>query len=1316
MDLNEIYEFFGGSIFAEEYRGNFADIKNRLQALQEESDSQSDRQADICAKCLLLKGIFALLRGAHREATGYLTSTSGLSTRWRARLLSYYSLLVSWSRYPPHLRFRTEAGGFAGVLLGLRMEFEKNTLSLMETINELSSSGSHVDSHEINVNRVIAMIAVQMRLNGQTSHPCFPQAYRIESTAGQDQWQALLQSHVSQATEFGYAKLSRYLRRVQLEFIMATCSSDVDEAVSNLTEDYTAAQDWEGLASIHVLNADRMLSPPFSNPLSLNLIAVDGHGATLANSQWSVVEASMWLNDNSEAQLQYQKALDLFRMSGSRRGCAAVILRQACVQHAAALRQTPLSSIRRRLIEEAQKKLEEAGVLFEMDVHHQLLVMAHRVILNICSGETRDVVRYSQEIGSIALQHGSLMTAQYAGLLMMKYGQRLWNDQADSHAAFLSYECAHACFLAMQDQYLAFTALMPQLELSATISHHTKARVLADRTVSSFRPLLKELNDVEPYSVGQNIHLIIPGMIMTVGSAVSRAYYHANDLAALVQWYEDIIALDATFSLVNDPEMANKSLFLDQHGWKDHSFSSMNVQLQNQRRRTHEYYLTNIKAQNALQQYDIVAAETLWQEFLDKLIPDPPDVIFRQGTRESFGIYVCYALGLFDRARQLLDEVPSSSLVEGLVSKPTAGDYNWSCHMSRTFLWDSTLAEQALIVCIMAQDWEKGRMVLDKAQRFSQSFLDPNGMDREGDMWHRFLYAGLIAEHVGTEHEAMKLLLESKNILERRRQRTDGEDTRMAAFFTRDAGEVFHSLARVALRIYDSSTGRTHDNSIGSTITPSYYELDGESWIEQSFIFVEAGKARTLLDSLVQSRSDPSHSTRNVSQLFKKRLRLDLLAIPVEHRRSREVTELQSLEAELQNDEREADALSEAALSSVNTPMNLSNQIPGDCVVVEFAFSYHGLLLFCFNSEGIQYAKVSDYTFIQARRTVFKYLTEVTKQPDSPKDKKMRSETLQGLTEELSDQLVLPAAHYIQDKAHVVFIPSQPALAFPFPALLFRGEPLFLSKAVSQAPSLSALSKLAARDHKGWPPKISALAKPGSVRSNNPEPPLKMAGIEAFTIASSFGQQPHNVQNMSSRDFLQLLRDSDIFHVGTHGNVDPRSPWQSSISLSAPFRVVDVTQLTSCARLVVFSACVSGLGKATAGNDVTGFSHMMLSAGALVYVGSLWRVDDVSTMLLMILFYRSLHESSGGLSVAERWRRAQCSLYGMKRGEVQELIEGILVELEEWKKEGWVVENFVSKGMVHLRNKKKHLEIDTKDPFTWAPFVIIGNGGLSLGA
>lgn len=261
-------------------------------------------------------------------------------------------------------------------------------------------------------------------------------------------------------------------------------------------------------------------------------------------------------------------------------------------------------------------------------------------------------------------------------------------------------------------------------------------------------------------------------------------------------------------------------------------------------------------------------------------------------------------------------------------------------------------------------------------QGLSQGFLELDGVDREGDIWHRFLYAGLIAEKNGLEHDAFVLLLQSKQILESRRQRTEGEDARRAAFFTMDAGEVFHSLARLALRFQEKC-----NDPLEPARSPSAYALGGKSWLEQALIFVEAGKARALLDSLLQSRSDPKQTaSKSMPLLYKKRLYSDLLAIPPERRRTTEVVEMQALVSELKINEEGTsgegppDLLCEAALTSQPDLQEVWKKIPNGSIIVEFAFSHHGLILFCVDSHGVKTAERSDFNFTQARRTVFNYL------------------------------------------------------------------------------------------------------------------------------------------------------------------------------------------------------------------------------------------------------------------------------------------------------------------------------------------------------
>ena len=216
-------------------------------------------------------------------------------------------------------------------------------------------------------------------------------------------------------------------------------------------------------------------------------------------------------------------------------------------------------------------------------------------------------------------------------------------------------------------------------------------------------------------------------------------------------------------------------------------------------------------------------------------------------------------------------------------------------------------------------------------------------------------------------------------------------------------------------------------------------------------------------------------------------------------------------------------------------------QIPQGSVVVEFAFSHHGLTTFCMEFHRLQNAEQLEFSFTETRRVVLNYIRKVTELPNDPIHAQARSQDLFNLCNMLSEKIIAPIAKHLHKKSHVIFVPSHPALAFPLSALLYQGEPLFLNKAVSQAPSLSVLVKLTSKPSTTWPPNVSALAKPGSLRSDIQKLPLKMAGIEAFMIANTYEQRLPDAKNMDNQEFIQLLERSDIVDVGTHRNVDARS-------------------------------------------------------------------------------------------------------------------------------------------------------------------------------
>jgi CHAT domain-containing protein len=63
--------------------------------------------------------------------------------------------------------------------------------------------------------------------------------------------------------------------------------------------------------------------------------------------------------------------------------------------------------------------------------------------------------------------------------------------------------------------------------------------------------------------------------------------------------------------------------------------------------------------------------------------------------------------------------------------------------------------------------------------------------------------------------------------------------------------------------------------------------------------------------------------------------------------------------------------------------------------------------------------------------------------------------------------------------------------------------------------------------------------------------------------------------------------------------------------------------LSSC-RLVVVSACESGLGKVMSGEHLLGLRRALHLAGAQRTLTALWRVDDKKTCRWMELFYEGL--------------------------------------------------------------------------------------------
>ena len=120
-----------------------------------------------------------------------------------------------------------------------------------------------------------------------------------------------------------------------------------------------------------------------------------------------------------------------------------------------------------------------------------------------------------------------------------------------------------------------------------------------------------------------------------------------------------------------------------------------------------------------------------------------------------------------------------------------------------------------------------------------------------------------------------------------------------------------------------------------------------------------------------------------------------------------------------------------------------------------------------------------------------------------------------------------------------------------------------------------------------------------------------------------------------------------ILHFATHGLLDNRFPWLSSLAFSrydAQGRPVDdfllgayeIHGLDLPADLVVLSACETGLGQEAWGEGLLGLTRAFMAAGSRRVVVSLWPVNDMATAEFMERFYRQMLVNERSASEALR--------------------------------------------------------------------------------
>lgn len=240
----------------------------------------------------------------------------------------------------------------------------------------------------------------------------------------------------------------------------------------------------------------------------------------------------------------------------------------------------------------------------------------------------------------------------------------------------------------------------------------------------------------------------------------------------------------------------------------------------------------------------------------------------------------------------------------------------------------------------------------------------------------------------------------------------------------------------------------------------------------------------------------------------------------------------------------------------------------------------------------------------------------------------------------LYELLVAPLDHAIGGRL-VYFVPHGPLHYLPLHALCDGRRRIIEKWAVAYLPSATVLKWVARRDEGSQSPKILALYDPWI---GDPRYRLAFAESEVLAIAASWPGVERRTGREASESFLvREAEQFDVIHLACHGEFDTKNPLRSGLLLApgegndGRLTAEEIYRLQLKARLVVLSACETGLGELTQGDDVVGLTRGLLYAGTPAVVDSLWKVEDQATCFTMGRFYSNLHT----LPKAEALRQAQ---------------------------------------------------------------------------
>jgi CHAT domain-containing protein/tetratricopeptide (TPR) repeat protein len=243
-----------------------------------------------------------------------------------------------------------------------------------------------------------------------------------------------------------------------------------------------------------------------------------------------------------------------------------------------------------------------------------------------------------------------------------------------------------------------------------------------------------------------------------------------------------------------------------------------------------------------------------------------------------------------------------------------------------------------------------------------------------------------------------------------------------------------------------------------------------------------------------------------------------------------------------------------------------------------------------------------------------------------------------SLTDFIGEKLFRPIEDLLPDRGSLAVIPSRAMATLPLHLAVLTGAKRLLDLyEVTYCSRLSFDAVVCAAPR----PSASTAVFVAGYSPRNARLPFGDLEVRAVAAIYAPDSQLESGENATPEAVLRGLLQARVAHLCCHGAFDWESPLDSKLFFAVrplSMREIQLSLSQSPCDLIVLSACETGM-RFNASTGKSDFVSILLRAGCGIVISADWRVDDLSTAVLMEKVHRALAQAADpatALAVAQR--------------------------------------------------------------------------------